>query len=76
MQVFTFPGKDTDMDEDFRDWGIEELRQRVKLVQEFDQLADNIISEYIHTCRNYRITQEEIFVPETIKVLEPVAGGL
>jgi len=72
MQVFTFPGRDVDMGEDFRDWGMEELRQRVRLVQEFDQLCDDISSEYIDTCKNYRISEEEIFVPETIKVLEPV----
>jgi len=72
MQVFTWPGRDTDMTEDFRDWGMEELRQRIKLVQEFDQLCDSIVSEFIDTCRNYRISEEEIFVPKTIKVLEPV----
>jgi len=74
MQIFTWPGRNTDMGEDFHGWGIEELRQRVKLVQEFDQLCDSVVDEYISVCRNYRITEEEIFVPETIKVLEPVGG--
>ena len=72
MQVFTYPGRDVDMGEDFRDWSMEELGQRVKLVQEFDQLADRIVSAYLDTCRNYRIMEEEILVPKTIKVLEPV----
>ena len=76
MQVFTWPGREVDMGEDFHDWGMEELRERVKLVQEFDQLCDEIVASYIDTCRNYRITEEEIFVPETIKVLEPVSGGI
>ena len=60
------------MGEDFHDWGIEELRQRVTLVQELDQLCDSIVSEYVDTVRNYRISEEEIFVPKTIKVLEPI----
>lgn len=60
------------MGEDFHSWGMEELRQRVKLVQEFDQLCDSIVSEYIDMVCSYRITEEEIFVPKTIKVLEPV----
>ena len=76
MQVFTWPGKSVDMGEDFRDWDIEELRERAKLVQEFDQLCDLIVSSYIDTCRNYRIAEEEIFVRETIKVLEPTTGGI
>ena len=73
IQVFTWPGREVDMGEDFHDWGTEELRQRVKLVQEFDQLCDLIVSEYIDTVRNYRITEEEIYVSKTIKVLEPVS---
>ncbi len=73
MQVFTWPGKDVDMYEDFEDWTLSELRERVELVQEFDRLCDYIVAAYYDTCRNYRITEEEIFVPKTIKVLEPVA---
>ena len=72
MQVFTWPGKDVDMNEDFDGWTLGELRERVELVQEFDKLCDSIVSGYIELCKNYRITEEEILVPKTIKVLEPV----
>ena len=72
MQVFTWPGKAVDMYEDFQDWTLSQIRDRVELVQEFDQLCDAIPSAYIETCRNYRISEEEILVPKTIKVLEPV----
>ena len=73
MQVFTWPGKDVDMYEDFEGWTLHELRDRVELVQEFDKLCDDITSEYFDLCRNYRIAEEEILVPKTIKVLEPVS---
>ena len=73
MQVFTWPGKDVDMYEDFEGWTLAQLRERVELVQEFDKLTDSIVSEYISLCRNYRIAEEEILVPKTIKVLEPVS---
>ena len=73
MQVFTWPGKDVDMYEDFEDWTLSDLRERVELVQDFDRLCDDIAATYINLCRNYRVTEEEIFVPKTIKVLEPVA---
>ena len=47
-------------------------RYREELVQEFDKLCDDITTTYIQTCLNYRISEEEILVPKTIKVLEPV----
>ena len=72
MQVFTWPGKDTDMYEDFSDWSLSEIRERVELVQDFDRLCDDIAAEYVNLCKNYRISEEEILVPKTIKVLEPV----
>ena len=73
MQVFTWPGKDIDMYENFEDWTLNELQERVELVQTFDKLCDDIVSAYVRICKNYRITEEEILVPKTIKVLEPVA---
>ena len=72
MQIFTWPGKETDMGEDYEDWSLSNLRARVELVQEFDQLTDAIVNDYIQLCKNYRIIEEEILVPKTIKVLEPI----
>ena len=72
MQVFTYPGKDIDMHEDFEEWTLREIRDHVELVQDFDRLCDDIVTEYLDLCRNYRIAEEEILVPKTIKVLEPV----
>ncbi len=60
------------MYEDFEDWTLSEIRERVELVQDFDRLCDNIAAAYISLCKNYRITEEEILIPKTIKVLEPV----
>ena len=58
--------------EDFDDWILSEIRERVELVQDFDKLCGTIVTEYINICKNYRITEEEILVPKMIKVLEPV----
>ena len=73
MQVFTWPGKSIDEYEDFEGWTLSQLRERVELVQEFDRLCDTIVAEYIYLCTSYRIAEEEILVPKTIKVLEPIA---
>lgn len=72
MQVFTRPGKDVDMHEDFEGWTSSELRERVDLIQEFDKLCDEIVRTYIEICMNYRIIDKEILESKTIKVLEPI----
>jgi hypothetical protein len=71
MQVFTWPGQNIDMGEDFRRWDNFVLKERVELVQEFDRLGDTIVDVYIETCRDYRIVEEEILVPKTVRILEP-----
>ena len=72
MQVFSWPGKSVDEYEDFESWTLSEIRERVELVQDFDRLCDDIAVEYVNLCKNYRVSEEEILVPKTIKVLEPV----
>lgn len=72
MQVFTWPGRSVDQEEDFRDWSLSQLQDRVKLVQEFDQLCDRIVEQYTDLCKHHRIAEEQILVSKTIKVLEPV----
>jgi len=72
MQIFTWPGKDVDMYEDFEGWTLSQLREQVELVQDFDRLCNEIVIEYLDLCKNYRIIEEEILVPKMIKVLEPV----
>jgi hypothetical protein len=72
MQVFTWPGKDADMYQDFEGWTPNELQRRGELVQNFDRLCAEIVSAYVNICRNYHITEEQILVPKTIKILEPI----
>lgn len=73
MQINTFPGRGTDDGEDFADWDLYELKERVKLVQEFDALADSIVQHAIEYARNYVVEEEEILIPKTQKVLVPIA---
>ena len=73
MQISTFPGRGTDDGEDFADWDMYELRERVKLVQEFDSLADSIVQYAIDTARDFVVEEEEILIPQTQRVLVPIA---
>lgn len=69
LSINTFPGRSTDMDEDFEDWSMDELRDRVTLVQEFDKLADDIVSEAVWLAENYDVVEEKDYVLETRKIL-------
>ena len=68
-QSVTFPGRGTDMDEDYEEWSLSELRARVKLVQELDSLADDLVSQAIRMANEYDVAEEEYYVPQTRRVL-------
>lgn len=72
MQVTTFPGRGTDCDADFEDWSMYDLRNRVRLVQEFDRLADDMVQEAVFYAQNYAVQDEEYQVMQTRKALVPV----
>ena len=72
MQVTTFPGGGTDCDADFEDWSMYDLRNRVRLVQEFDRLADDMVQEAVFYAQNYAVQDEEYQVTQTRKALVPV----
>ena len=73
MEIITYPGRGTDDGEDFEDWSLVQLRERVKLVQELDQLADAMVAEALELARTCTVETEEYFVPKTRKVLVPSA---
>lgn len=72
LSISVYPGRSTDMDEDFETWTMDELRDRVTLVQEFDKLTDSIISEAVWFAENFRVEEETYSVPATRKVLAAI----
>lgn len=69
MQSFTYSGRDTDMGEDFEDWDMYSLKKRVKLVQEFDQLCDDILAQVVYLIDNAAVEEEVEYIPQKRKVL-------
>ena len=57
------------MDEDFSEWSLEDLRDRVRLVQDFDRLADEMVTQGIQFAKNYEIEEVEVCIPQTQRVL-------
>lgn len=68
-QIVCYPGKSTDQDEDFSDWSLHKLKERVTLVQEFDQLADDIVTRALEMTEEYSVVEEVVYVPATRLVL-------
>ena len=73
LNISVYPGRGTDDGEDFEDWDIDDIRARVRLVQELDKLADSIVDYALDCANNYTVEDEEIFIPQTQKVLVPIA---
>lgn len=71
-RILVYPGRGTDDYEDFEAWDMYELRERVKLVQEFDKLADRIVAKATELAKNYVIKAEEYYIPQTRKVMVAV----
>lgn len=71
-RIITYPGRSLDQGEDFADWDIESLRDRVRLIQSFDRLCQDVLELFCHTCDHYTVIDRQILVPKTVKVLEPV----
>ncbi len=70
MMAVTFPGRGVDMGEEYSEWSIEALQDRVRLVQELDQLADEMVSQAVYLANHFDVTEEEVLIPQTRKVME------
>lgn len=69
IRIFAYPGRSVDMDEDFEDWSLYELKQRTALVQEFDWLADNIVAEALYIAQTLSVEEQIVYIPTTRRVL-------
>ena len=71
-QIVTYPGRGLDEDPSFDDWSMAELRNRVRLIQDFDRACDAALAEFIRFCEEYRVVEKDILVSKTVRALEPV----
>ncbi len=74
MSVSIFPGRGTDDGEDFGEWTMHELKERVRLVQELDKLADRLVQKAVYLAENFTVKDERYFIPQVRKVLVPAGA--
>ena len=48
---------------------MKELKERVRLVQDLDRLADAMVRQAVDTAKNYNFKDEKYYVPQIRKVL-------
>lgn len=63
MQTFTYPYRGTDDGADFEDWSLAELRDRTELVQDFDRLADDIVTAGLYMAQKHTVEERTVLVP-------------
>ncbi len=68
-KAHTYPGRSTDQNEDFTDWSIEQLKDRVKLVQDFDRMCDDVVNIVINMAKENEVKEEVYTVQKTRKVI-------
>jgi len=69
MRTFTMPGKEMDEDpNDFDSWDTDSLRDRVRIVWDFDKTIQKVLDAFIDFVKNHRVEEKEIMIPKTVKV--------
>jgi len=72
IKTFTYTGKGMDMHEDFDEWGIAELKDRVKLVKDFDKTVRDCIYAYSNFCKSHIAVEETRYTPYKVTVAQEV----
>jgi len=72
IETGMYGGRSTDQCVNFSEWDTSTLRDRVKLVREFDQACENAVNAFINFCKEHTVADKVINVPKTIRVAVPI----
>ena len=59
-----------DQDEEFAEWSMYKLRNRVELVSRFDRACDGIRLNFIDLIENCHVVEETVLIPKTVRRIE------
>lgn len=68
-ELVVYSGRAIDQDDTFEDWSMQELRMRVRLVQDFDTTCDQIRAWFITLLNQCRVVERTVMVPRSVKEL-------
>jgi ribosomal protein S27AE len=69
-ETYTMAGRSIDQNEDFEDWDVFSLKNRVQLIQSFDKLCDSIVDQVVYMAQNNEVEEEKYTVTKTRKVIK------
>ena len=67
METGMYGGESVDEEKDYEDWDTETLRNRVKLVRDFDNTC--AVQAFIDFCKTHKVKNKTISVPKVVKVI-------
>lgn len=77
-RVYSQPGVGIDSDEmvpggdHFKEYSFAQLKERYKLVKDFDDLVEECKRVFLEYCKNFEVVEETIKVDKVVKVLKPI----
>jgi len=71
-RVVCMPGRGIDQNADFEDWDDDDLKERVKLIQDFDRLTVDLCLEFFTFCAENKIEKRTIQVEKEVDCVVPV----
>ena len=63
VEIGVYPGQSVDMNEDFEEWDIYSLRDRVRLIQAFDRLCDKVLDHIVEMLETYDVVEKNGYAP-------------
>ncbi len=70
-EIYTSPGVGTDQGESFEDWDTCRLRERVKLIMDFDRTVEACKRAFVQFCVEHKPEEETYQVPATRMIAVP-----
>ena len=72
FDVVTYYSRAIDQRAAFDEWTTQDLKARTSLVWSFDRMVDECIRAFVDFCATHEIVEQEIMVPQTVKVAVPI----
>lgn len=73
-ETFSYPGRGLDMGEDFNEWSTDQLRSRVELVWNFDQMVKQCEAAFVEFCETHQAEEVEVMVRKKSMVATEIAS--
>ncbi len=75
VRVFTWAYRGVDMVKDYAHWNKDALAARTEVVWDLDQTVERMAKTFIDYCRDRRVVEEVVMVPQTVRRVRKVEAS-